>query len=450
MRMSDTGRPPVLVELAARARQTYRVAGPEDRQLAAHHALDTLGCCLVGRGHPMAGRLGRSLADLGSVGPCQPVGLPALSLPVDTAAAVDAMLAHVDEYDGFHSAAAVVPAAVVVPAAFAVARHEGLAGGRFLDAVLAGYEVVVETGLRFTGPQLYGSSWWPTALFGAIGAAAATSVLLDLDEESLTTALCIAAAGTGGLLSDAELSEGHHLLVGNAVGRGVAAAYQSRAGMSAARTLLDGPASRALGRRPLPPQPAERVHLAGCSVKPYPCARPLHAVIDALHQLADSGVDLESLTAVRIGLPGPLLAFVSDDKEVAGPSEAAASAAFAVAAAIAGRESDVTFYRNAVLTPTQKALTVTIAPDAELDLLYPEQWGATVTLFRAAAPDARSVTVLGGQQEDQEALVLEKFRRNARDLKPAVMSAWQDRLLHVDDVTDMSVFHADELESVVR
>jgi 2-methylcitrate dehydratase PrpD len=324
-----------------------------------------------------------------------------------------------------------------VPAAFAVAAQEHQSGDRLLDAVLAGYEVVVESGLRFAGAALYRNSWWPTALFGALGAAAASSILLDLDEDALVNAMAIAAAGLGGLLSDAELSEGHYLLLGNAAARGVEAAYQSGAGMVASRTLLNGPAARALGREAGPPSREETSHLSRCAVKAYPCARPLHAVIRALGILRERGVDLAAVDEVEVRLPEPLLRFVSKEVDVAGPSEAAASAAYVIAAVIGGRESDVGFYRGAALSFEHWNRLVTLVPDEDLHAVYPERWGATVT---TREPGGRTSTVTAFEEApaDLAALVHHKFRQNTADLDGPSWSDWVERLLNLDGLPDVA------------
>ncbi|WP_433135851.1 MmgE/PrpD family protein [Actinomadura nitritigenes] len=365
----------VLADLAARARRAARDADAATRSLAALHVLDTLGCVAAGATHPLASGLA-AVAEVGGGGGLAVTGLPGRH-SLRTTVLVEATLAHLDEYDAFHPSAAVVPSAVTVPAALAVADREGLPGRAVADAVIAGYEAVVEAGTRFGGPRLYERAWWPTALLGALGAAAATASLLALDEERTTTALGIAAAGSGGLLGADVLGTGHYALVGRAAADGVEAAYLARAGATASGTVLDGPAAAALGAPPLPATDSARPHLDGCSFKAYPCARPLHAALDALAALAGEGVPLGSARRFEIDVPGPMLRFVSDDREPPGPTEAAASAAFAVAAFLAGAADDVASYRGP-LPPGAPEVVLRAAPD--LDRHLPEHWSARVTV----------------------------------------------------------------------
>ncbi|MEV0668079.1 MmgE/PrpD family protein [Actinomadura luteofluorescens] len=406
-----------LDDLAARAARAPRAATPDARGLAALHVLDTLGCVVSGATHPIAGPPARYFGD---------------SLR-DRVLRWSAQ-AHLDEFDALHAGAAVVPAAVVVPAALLVAQHEGRPGAAVVDAVLAGYEAVVEAGLRFGGAKLYASGWWPTALFGPIGAAAATAVLLELDEERTASALAVAAAGLGGLLSSGRFGEAHYLLPGRAAADGVEAAYLARAGATGSPALLDRPAALALARPPAPASPAAGVHLERCGFKPYPCARPLHAVIDALRAL-----DARNATHVEVALPSGLMSFVNADREVPGPAEASAGAAFAVAAALSGTPEDVSTFRRARIADDVPA--VTLVPDPALDTLLPDHWAARVTVETPSGRASRRVVdALGSPARplSREA-VLSKFDT----LTACALTDWRDRCLTLDDLADVAALTQD-------
>jgi 2-methylcitrate dehydratase PrpD len=335
----------VLRALAARARVDTDLA------VAARHVLDVVACIGSGATHPLAGKLRGVVPD----------GVER-----------DAILAHVDEFDPLHGPSATAPGAVVVPAALHVGASVGASGANVLRAVVAGYEVLVEAGLRFGGPALYAAGWWPTALFGGLGAAAAAAVLLDLDEDSTVHALALAAAPMGGLLSADVLGDAHYLLTGAAAARGVQAAHAAAAGMTGSETLLDGPAARALGRSPGPASPIGPAHLVGTSLKTWPCARPLHTALAAFAAL---GVVPAPDEVVRIDLPTAALAFVTADRHPPGPAEAAASAAVAVAGAMAGQARDPRWYRA-----PSRTHPVVLGANPALDAEFPRRWGAEVTV----------------------------------------------------------------------
>ncbi|QJY48226.1 MmgE/PrpD family protein [Pseudonocardia broussonetiae] len=354
----------LLTDLSARARAAARDADALVLAEAARHVLDTAACVASGSTHPLAARWVPLL-------PTAPDGVAALGAPgawaVETAVEIDATLAHVDEFDPLHGPAAVAPGAVVVPAALHVGRALGASGPDVLRAVVAGYEAVAEASLRFGGPALYRAGWWPTALFGALGAAAATALLLDLDGPATTTALALASAPLGGLLSADDLGDAHYLLCGRAAAHGVRSARGAAAGLTGSATLLDaGPPGP-----PGPPSPPGPPHLVGTALKSWPCARPLHTALAALEELGADGAD----GPVRIALPTAALRFVTGERQPSGPAEAAASAAVAVAGARAGRARDPGWYRD-----PGAAADVVLDTDPDLDAAFPARWGAVVTV----------------------------------------------------------------------
>ena len=357
----------VVQELAERGRRAARLSAAAAAATAAF-VLDTVGCAVAGAGHPLAAGLAASVAALheGST--------PSMRDRVAT----EATLAHVDELDALHTRAAVLPCATVVPVALELARHHEVTGPQLLGAVAAGAEVIVEAAVRFDAAALYSAGWWPTALFGGLGAAMAASTLLGHDEATTVHALALAASGLGGLLSAGELAAGHYRLVGRAAADGLDAAISARAGLRASSTVLDAPAAAAL-RRPAGPATSRDIpHLLDSTIKMFACARPLHAVIEALAELRQRGHDPAGADLVRIGLPTTTLRFVTAERRPAGPMDAAASAAYAVTAFLAGRADDPAFFR--AVGPVE-APDVELVADPDLDARYPGQWGARVQLF---------------------------------------------------------------------
>lgn len=413
----------VLTELAERGRDVADAATPDQRTRAALYVLDSVGCAVAGLDHPLAGPLA------------------ALVRASEDSALVrvlaEATLLHVDELDAIHAGAAMLPCATVVPAALEFAAQQRVSGARLLTAVTAGADVAIEAGLRFGGSARYASGWFPTALFGGLGAAAAGSVLLDLDGPTTTQALALVASGLGGLLSADILGGGHYLLVGRAAATGLHAALAARAGLTASTTLLDGPASAALGVPPAPPSAGSQPHLLDAAVKSYPCARPLHAMIEALLSLAADGTPLAEIRSVRVGLPTAALRFVTTERTPAGPTEAAASAPYAVAAVLADRATDPAFFRDAVdLDPIPE---VSVYGSGDLDAAFPRCWGAEVEIVctdgRTASTRVRNAS--GGPDAPlPEARIVEKFGRLVGNRWPAGDAAWwAESCRQLDDLT---------------
>jgi len=305
-----------------------QINGAPLHQRATLEIVDAMGCILRGADHPMVRRAAAGAGDR-----------------LEGEVLVDSLACHVDEFDSMHPASATVPAAVVIPPALAVAESLACSGQRLVEAISCGYDVLTSVALRFGGPTLYQRSWWPTSTFGALGAAAAVGVLLELDDDALANALGIAASSVGGLLSDDRFGEGHYLAAAQASSYGATAAFRAAAGMTASWSLLDGPAARAFGTPTGPTTVSGSVEV--CVFKWYPCARPLHGVIEGLVQLRSNGVDIGSLASIEAVVHPSVMRFVSADMDVAGPAEAAASLAFATCATAHGRESDPAFFREA-------------------------------------------------------------------------------------------------------
>ena len=343
-----------LVELASSA---VRRADAGTRNRARLEVVDAVGCMVRGSNHPMVQRLSGLAAVWPSAGPSKPVAAPHGSFNLDHAIVVDALAVHVDEFDALHPSSASVPAAAVMASVLALARSRHLSGSQVSDAVIAGYEVLAAVGEHFGGSRLYSRGWWPTSTFAAVGAAAGVSILLGLERDQTCHALGLAATVSGGLLSDGRLSEGHYLSAARASARGALAAVEAEAGLEASWQLLDGPASQAfMPDHLLSPYRSGRVDgeattlaVDQCVIKWFPCARPLHGVVEALRELRATGIDLGSLTQVEVAVHPDVRAFVTAEREVEGPTEAAASAVFVVDAARLGRETEVSYFRGAQL-----------------------------------------------------------------------------------------------------
>ncbi|MGE4375858.1 MAG: MmgE/PrpD family protein, partial [Burkholderiaceae bacterium] len=162
------------------------------------------------------------------------------------AAMVNAAASHYAEQDDVHNGSVFHPAAVVFPAALAVAQELAASGREFLTAVVAGYEVGIRVG-EFLGRSHY-RIFHTTATAGTLAAAAAAGRLLGLDAATMLHAFGSAgtqAAGLWEFLRDAADSKQLH--TAHAASCGLASAYLARAGLTGARQILEGPQGMAAG-----------------------------------------------------------------------------------------------------------------------------------------------------------------------------------------------------------
>jgi 2-methylcitrate dehydratase PrpD len=415
----------VIEELAERGRRASSIPDRRARECATLHIIDAIGCHISGVSHPLARQLDSWLTRDATESQWQRL-------------LVAATLTHVDEFDSIHSQSAVLPCATVVPAAIDVAAGLGRSGRDLIDAVLAGSEVCIEAGLRFGGASLYSRGLWPTALFGGLGAAAAACVLLDLNEADTATALALSASGLGGLLSEDTLGAGHYLLVGRAAADGVGAAFAARAGLTASLSLLDGPAGSALQSPARDPTRSEEAHLLSADFKIYPCARPLHAVISMLEALTSDGVDLSAARQIVVSLPTPVHRFVTTERRPAGPAEAAASLNCALDAVIAGAARTPEFYRE---IREAAGPAVRLESSAELDVQYPQHWGARVTIVQRNGRMVCRTMLDGPGQYGSGSLwneIIAKFRRVTEARSEHLRDGCLEQLLDLDALPNVS------------
>ena len=126
----------------------HRPVAPADRQRAALHVLDWMGCAAAGLTTP-PGLAMLSWARTLPAGICHGIG--GLRLTARDAALVNGSVGNVLEMDDFYRTALVHPGPVVVPAALAVAEEIGATAEALLDGVVRGFEAMIRLG-RTVGP----------------------------------------------------------------------------------------------------------------------------------------------------------------------------------------------------------------------------------------------------------------------------------------------------------
>jgi len=349
----------------------------DDWEVVSAHVLDAVGCCIAASQVPLAARLAQ-IVDAGS---WPSIGLGGTRVSPRSCIAADAALTHVLEFDAHHSGAAATPAGAAVVPALALGAERGLGGAVVAGAVTAGYEVMIEALIRYGGAELFGTGWYPTALVAALGSAAAAGSLLGLDEGGMRRALAIAGGMAGGLLARGDFVDGHYLTGGWAAAHGFDAAHLALAGGTGERGILDAPLTAALGRPPSGPTrpPLERpLHLSGCALKPYPCARGLHAGVDGvLGALAAEGCEAGDVVSVQMLVPPQTLRILTADERPPTPGQAATSAHFVINAALRGRLADPRTFID-IPAEWEGGVAVTLAGDDELGRRYPRERGARV------------------------------------------------------------------------
>lgn len=198
--------------------------------------IDVAGLCIAARS---ADFVRAALAGWEADGRCTALG-HARSLDAAGAAFVNGTAAHGEDFDDTFEGGPVHAGAVVVPAVLAVAEREKLPGGQALRGIAVGVEFMCRASL--VAPKLiHKAGFHPTAVIGALAAAAGVASALNSSKENFVSALGVAGSMASGLIE--YLAEGawtKRLHPGWAAQSGIRAADLACAGFVGPRTVLEG------------------------------------------------------------------------------------------------------------------------------------------------------------------------------------------------------------------
>ena len=156
------------------------------------------------------------------------------------AALCNGTAAHGEDFDDTYEGGPAHAGAVIVPAILATAEKHGLSGGDVGLGIAVGCEVMCR--LCHVAPKrVHQAGFHPTAVFGAIAAAAGVGASLRLDAAQLTDAMGIAASMSSGIIE--YLAEGawtKRMHPGWAAQSGYRAARLAQGGFVGPRTVFEG------------------------------------------------------------------------------------------------------------------------------------------------------------------------------------------------------------------
>lgn len=266
--------------------------------------VDWFGSALAGKGaRPVELVAGFARAMGPAQGPCE-VLIDRSSTTPFFAALVNGAASHFAEQDDVHNGSVFHPAAVVFPAALAVAQTIGASGRDFITAATAGYEVGIRVG-EFLGRSHY-KIFHTTGTAGTIAAAAAVGRLLGLSPAAMLDAFGSAgtqAAGLWEFLRDAADSKPLH--TAKAAANGLTAAYLAKEGFTGAKQILEGLQGMGKGMSTdadplrLTDRLGSRWALAETSFKFHASCRHTHPAADALlRAMQENGLRISDIAAV--------------------------------------------------------------------------------------------------------------------------------------------------------
>ena len=294
-------------------------------------------------------------------------------------------LTHILETDDLHRGSVTHPGCVVVPAALALAGDSS--GKNILTAVLHGFEAMCRIG-NGVGPTHY-RVWHNTATCGPYGSAMAAATLLTLSDDQTMHALGNAGTQSSGVWEFLETGAmSKHLHAGRAAESGIIAAQLAATGFTGPPAILEGdkgffaaacPDANANDVISDPEQPWQ---LLQTSIKPWPCCRHTHPVVDAAFELHDKlgGSAIESIAIETYQAALDVCDRPQPDNEYA----AKFSLQHTVAAALSdGQIRFDSFDDQARASLAALRERVTISAGEPFASAYPAAWGARVTLTLA-------------------------------------------------------------------
>lgn len=364
-----------------------RPTAPADRERAALHLLDWLGCAHAGQASEEAQPL-RRWADGCDPGPVWACGRSGLQRA--DAVRFHGSLGSLLEMDDVHREAVVHPGDTVIPAALALAQRLHSMADELLDALVIGYETGIRLGL-LSGPAHY-RHWYSTATTGTFASAMACARLLHLSPALSLNALALAGMQAAGVWQ-CRMAPGlaKQVATGHSAQAGLLAAELAAAGAAGPASILEGEHGwlQATGCQPHEErarqclQPAAQAPwlLHGVSFKPWSACRHVHPVIACALQAHAQGVQAAQVAQIEVQTYAVALAFANQPAP-GKPHEARFSLQHALAWAWLhgdfGLEASSASVGLADAACAALRARVTVALDEDHERAYPRRFGASV------------------------------------------------------------------------
>src|SRR3954469_9069117 len=206
------------------------------RQTAEKLLIDIAGLCVAAR---TSDYVLAAVKSWESSGGCTAIGHER-ALDSAGAAFVNGTAAHGEDFDDTFEGGPVHAGAVIVPAVLAIAEREKLAGRDALAGIAVGCELMCRSSM-VAPKRIHKAGFHPTAVLGALGAAAGVATAMRLDSRQFVDALGVVGSMASGIIE--YLAEGawtKRLHPGWAAQAGIRASDLARHGFVGPRTVLEG------------------------------------------------------------------------------------------------------------------------------------------------------------------------------------------------------------------
>ena len=294
---SEGMKAPVIAEALARAVTAgrSRESPPALRETCERLLIDIAGLAVAARGTDYvqaaitSWEAGGSATAIGHARPLDSAG----------AAFVNGTASHGEDFDDTFEGGPVHAGVVIVPALLACAERHRVSGADMLYGIAVGSEVMCR-GSLVAPKRIHKAGFHPTAVLGAMGAAAGVAAALRVDDATFASAQGIAGSMASGIIE--YLAEGtwtKRMHPGWAAQAGLRAVELARAGFAGPRTVWEGPhgflhgfANTTEGAwEKLLDGFGERWVAETIAFKPYPCGTMIHPYIDCARHLSAKDIE---------------------------------------------------------------------------------------------------------------------------------------------------------------
>jgi 2-methylcitrate dehydratase PrpD len=388
--------------------------------------IDVVGLCVTARNEDY---IASSLGGWDDDGPCTAIG-HARTLTASGAAFVNGTAAHGEDFDDTFEGGPVHAGAVIVPAVLAACERHNPDGRMALLGITVGTEVLCRLSL-VVPKAVHKAGFHPTAIFGAMGAAAGVGTALGLNAQQIVDALGIAGSMAGGIIE--YLAEGawtKRLHAGWAAQSGIRAALLARGGFVGPRTVFEGVHGLFHGFAhttegnydALTGDFGTRWVTDTLAFKPYPCGTMAQPYIDCAKRLAARGIkpeDIESIVCeVAEGTVHRLWEPLADKQRPRNGYAAKFAVPYLLATGFVHGGVGLGAFTEAAITDARVlALAAKVKFAIDPDNPYPSNYTGHIaaTLKDGSVIEERQPYLRGGAQEPLTRQdVADKFRLNAQ------------------------------------
>jgi 2-methylcitrate dehydratase PrpD len=441
MSAADPRAPGIAEILAAAVARARSQPLPEAMREACERLLmDVAGLCVAARGATYV----RAALDSWEAGGNATALGHARALDSAGAAFVNGTAAHGEDFDDTFEGGPVHAGAVVVPALLAAGERHGLDGAALRFGIAVGAEVMCRASL-VAPKRIHQAGFHPTAVLGAMGAAAGVAAALGVSEAVFASAQGIAGSLASGIIEYlAEGASTKRLHPGWAAQAGLRAVALAQAGFDGPRTVWEGTHGflHAFARggqgdwARLTEGFGVRWVAETIAFKPYACGTMIHPYIDCARRLAARGVRGADVAAIECDTAEGIVHRLWEPLAVKRAPPNAYAAKFSVPFCVAhgllrGAVGLEAFTEASARDPALRALAARVGYRIDPHNPYPDEFTGhvRVTLHDGRVVEERQAHLRGGQREPLARSELEdKFRANctAGGWDAPLAQAWLD------------------------